>query len=140
MRRWRSAARGRESGAATVEFALLLPVLLLILFGVIEFGRGFNMQLSMSHGAREGARALALNSPVDPETVTRDAAFPVTGLNVTTVGCPAAVTATTPPAQVTVTRVYDFITPLGAVMNMVGGGGAPTAPTLEARGVMRCSG
>jgi Flp pilus assembly protein TadG len=133
--------RSGDHGVATVEFALLLPVLLLILFGIIEFGRGFNMQLSMSHGAREGVRVLALGgSTADAVTRTEQAAFPVTGLTVTTVGCPAVVSLTTPPARVTVTRTYDPITPLAAIMDMVGGGGAATPPTIEARGEMRCSG
>ena len=133
--------RRNDQGAAAVEFALLLLPLLLILFGIIEFGRGFNMQLSMSHGAREGVRVLALGgTSADAVTSVEQAAFPVTGLTVTTVGCPTPVSLTTPPARVTVTRTYDPITPLGAIMNMAGGGVAVTLPTIQARGEMRCSG
>ena len=131
-----------ESGAATVELALLLPLLLLILFGIIEFGRGFNMQLSMSHGAREGVRVLALGgSAAEAAVRAEQAAFPVTGITVTSVGCPAAVSVTTPPARVTLTRTYDYVTPIAAVAGLVGGGGGmPAAPTLTGRGEMRCSG
>ena len=48
----------RESnrGQALVELALILPLLLLLIFGIIEFGRVFSTQLMVAHGAREGVR------------------------------------------------------------------------------------
>lgn len=48
--------RKKEGGQALAELALILPVLLLILFGIIEFGRVFNAYLVVNHAAREGAR------------------------------------------------------------------------------------
>jgi hypothetical protein len=48
--------RNRERGAALVEFALILPVLSLFLFGMMEFGIGFNNLNSLRQGTREGAR------------------------------------------------------------------------------------
>lgn len=50
-----------EKGAAAVEFALILPVLLLILIGIIEFSFAFNTQLSLNQAAREGARNMAIH-------------------------------------------------------------------------------
>jgi len=53
----------RESwrrGQAVVEFALVVPVFLLILFGVIEFGRAFFVLHLMNNAAREGARTASL--------------------------------------------------------------------------------
>lgn len=50
-----------ERGAAAVEFAILLPVLLLILIGIMEFGRAFNVQITASNAAREGARYAAVH-------------------------------------------------------------------------------
>jgi Flp pilus assembly protein TadG len=46
----------REDGAAAVEFALLLPLLVLLLFGIIEFGLAFNTRIQATNAAREGAR------------------------------------------------------------------------------------
>lgn len=46
----------RESGQSLVEFALILPVLVLILMGVFDFGRAFFAYNAISNGAREGAR------------------------------------------------------------------------------------
>ena len=44
-----------------VEFAFVLPIFLILVFGVIEFGWAFSQQLDVRHGAREGARLAAVN-------------------------------------------------------------------------------
>jgi Flp pilus assembly pilin Flp len=45
-----------EDGAAAVEFALLLPLLVLLVFGIIEFGAAFNAKIQATNAAREAAR------------------------------------------------------------------------------------
>src|SRR5262245_34328126 len=45
-----------ESGASAVEFALLLPLLMMVLFGVIEFGLALHQQSILTNASREGAR------------------------------------------------------------------------------------
>ncbi len=45
-----------QEGAAAVEFALLLPLLVLLLFGMIEFGLAFNSRIQATNAAREAAR------------------------------------------------------------------------------------
>ena len=45
-----------EKGQTLVEFALLLPILLLLVIGMLEFGRVLNAWLIVNNGAREGAR------------------------------------------------------------------------------------
>lgn len=52
--------RRSDRGAAAVEFALVLPVLLLLLFGIIEYGIYFSDQISTRHGAASGARMAAI--------------------------------------------------------------------------------
>lgn len=49
-----------DRGAAAVEMALVLPILILFVFGIIDFSRVFNAEIQMSQGAREGARIAAL--------------------------------------------------------------------------------
>ena len=49
-----------EDGAAAVEFALLLPLLVLLLFGFIQFGMAFNTRIQATNAAREGARAAVI--------------------------------------------------------------------------------
>jgi hypothetical protein len=49
-------ARHDERGAGLVEFALVGPILLVILFGVVDFGVGYNDWVALRQGARDGAR------------------------------------------------------------------------------------
>jgi Flp pilus assembly pilin Flp len=53
-------ARRGERGAAAVEFALVVPFLLLILFGIISYGFMLSVRQSISQAAGEGARAAAV--------------------------------------------------------------------------------
>jgi hypothetical protein len=48
---------GREQGQGLVEFAMVVPVFLLILLGLLEFGFVFDQQLTLEYGTREGARS-----------------------------------------------------------------------------------
>lgn len=48
--------RKNESGAAALEFALVMPLLLMVLFGIIAFGVVFAQNLALSNAAREAAR------------------------------------------------------------------------------------
>jgi hypothetical protein len=57
MKRLRRASQGRsDSGATAVEFALVAPILLLLVFGIIEYGLWFSDSLSTRQGVREAAR------------------------------------------------------------------------------------
>src|SRR6266511_1604039 len=53
----------REDGVAAVEFALILPVLALLLFGVLEFGRAWSQYQMYQGAAREGAQCAAVAPP-----------------------------------------------------------------------------
>jgi Flp pilus assembly protein TadG len=63
--RQRRGIRGPESGASAVEFALVLPLLLLIVFGTVEFGLAYNRQQAFHAAAREGARLVAVGYALD---------------------------------------------------------------------------
>ena len=52
---------GPEHGVALVEFALILPVLALMLFGMLDFGKAFNYWIDETHLANEGARWAVVN-------------------------------------------------------------------------------
>ena len=56
----RSRAQGAERGAAVVEFALVVPVLLVLVGGIIEFSYSYNLQISVTQAAREAARTMAI--------------------------------------------------------------------------------
>ena len=64
-----------ESGAAAVEFAIVVPVLLLVVFGVIDFGRAFWTINVATAALREGARVGAVQPTcTNPSTAARDSA------------------------------------------------------------------
>lgn len=52
----------QEKGQALVEMALIMPLLIMLLLGIVEFGRIFNAYLIVANGAREGARAAAVGT------------------------------------------------------------------------------
>lgn len=72
--RMRDASRD-DRGASALEFAIVVPVLLILLFGMLEYGFVFQAQLAVTHAAREGARMAAVDD-WDPGLV-EDRAFPL---------------------------------------------------------------
>jgi Flp pilus assembly protein TadG len=61
LRRLR-ARQASERGTALVEFALVVPILLVVLFGMTDFGKAFNYWIDQTHLANEGARWAVVNS------------------------------------------------------------------------------
>ena len=55
-----------ESGQALPEFALVLPLLLVLLFGMLDFGKAFNYWIDTTQITSEGARYAAVNRKPDP--------------------------------------------------------------------------
>lgn len=65
-----------EKGQSTVEMALSLTVLVLLLFGIIDFGRLFHAYLALDHAGREAARAASIgDSDVQINDVAQHAAL-----------------------------------------------------------------
>jgi Flp pilus assembly protein TadG len=128
-----------DRGTAALEFALVLPVLLLIVFGIIDFGRALNAQITLTGAAREGARLAALGYPDAAIQARVAAAAP--SLN----GVTATVAASCPPgagpaadAQVDVNYSFSFITPIGVFVGLFGGSGFGAPIVMTAQGVMSC--
>jgi hypothetical protein len=75
-----------DRGAVIVEFALIVPILLILLVGIVNFGVAYNTQIALQGAAREGARALALgNSAIDAVNASGGVAMSVSSQT----GCPA---------------------------------------------------
>ena len=140
----------RERGAAAVEFALILPVFLLLIAGAIDLTRMMYTQVVVTNAAREGARMAALGYPltgVASATARVDqAAFnakPVTASYVfyngpsIVVSCPST-PGPTAYAEATVTTTNFQWLMLGNIVTLFGGSSTP--PQLSAKASMRCSG
>lgn len=64
-----------EKGASSIEFALILPVLVMLMVGIFEFGMAYSNYIAITHAAREGARLAAVNQ--FSEELVRERAYPV---------------------------------------------------------------
>ncbi|WP_421381611.1 TadE/TadG family type IV pilus assembly protein [Bacillus salacetis] len=102
----------KENGQSLVEFALVLPVLLILIFGIVDFGRYFHAYLTVDHAGREAARAASIG--------TADAVS-VAVQNGSGIGLTAdQVSFTSSGGEATITIVYPitFLTPV--IGSMVG--------------------
>jgi len=61
-----------RSGAAAVEFALVLPLLVLILFGIVEFAAAWHARQLITNAAREGARVAVVGNALMPAAALED--------------------------------------------------------------------
>jgi Flp pilus assembly protein TadG len=119
----------REKGAIAVEMAILLPVLIVLLLGMMEFGRALNTQATLSHAARESVRVVAVTKDASKAKAAADGAAPT----LTPALIVVSVTPTGPctaPATRTVTINYQLSTLTGIA--------GPFA--MKAQGVMLCGG
>lgn len=120
-------------GQSMVEFALVLPALLLVLFGITEFGRAFEAYLTVNHIAREGARLAAVgatNSEIETLVLSEAAGLDPEYLTVTVT--PDAQSARAAGATVTVRVAYQFQLIVPLISDIVGSG-IPMAAALSMR-------
>ena len=150
--------RGRDDGAAAVEMAMVMPLLLFVLFGIVDLSRAYDTQIQLSQAAREGARLVSMQSTSDlttrihqaapslcptpetsPATCTVTTQYLVADTGATwagtcsTPGAPGAVN-----AQVKVTTSFTWITGISAMAKFFGPAVFPTPTHQSATGVMQC--
>ncbi len=126
-----------DRGAAAVELALVLPVLLLLVVGIIGFGHAYHVQTVLGNAARDGVRVLALSREADAADRARTAAIDSASPSVTLTADQIAVTpencdpgAGGTPATARVTITLSDFTPLGGFFTL----------DLTGTGSMRCNG
>jgi Flp pilus assembly protein TadG len=121
-----------DRGAAVVEFALVVPLLIVLVMGIAEFGHAFFGQATMAGAAREGARSLALGDSAAVASARAQTAMSGIGSSsspppvFTPVAC-----LTTNPVNATFTITWNMPT----ITGMFG-----STFNLRGEGVMRCGG
>jgi Flp pilus assembly protein TadG len=119
-----------ERGAAAVEFALVLPILLSFLFGVVEYGNFFMQDIKVSNAAMIGAREYAVGNTSTYQASAASQAgsgFTFTTTNNCLVSSAAA--DGTPGYSVTVKMTKAYTKLVGLI---------PTPSTLSGKGTVRC--
>lgn len=133
----RATARCRDDGAAAVELALMLPILLIVVFGIVQFGFYYNATIELSGAAREGARSMAIDKNTTTATAAATAAAAnscgVAGDPCTVSFVPAAVDSCPVGKDVTVSVTrnnFSFNIPFVPVVTVA----------VSGKAVMRCGG
>ncbi len=132
--------RSNTKGQALVEFALVVPVLLLVTMGIFDLGFAIYAQNMVSNAAVEGARTGILISKQDSDIIARvHASAPsLSNLQVTInpLG-PRTISNFNTPITVTVTYTYTPITPI--IGQIVTGSGLPlkASATMNIEGILQ---
>ena len=134
----------KERGAAAVEMAIVLPMLLLVIGGLVDFGRAFYLNAVITNASREGARMVAMNYDTGRATTRVNTALGgslgALSPTISFTTCPNG--ANTATARVSIpsgpaNNQFHWL-----VLNIVPSlfGQTVTTPNLTATGSMRCGG
>jgi len=141
IKRPKGLLRKGEGGQSLAEFVLVLPIFLILVFAIIDFGLGFHAWLTVTNSAREGARLGAVRAPAsgacdyDPSTKADNircrvyetaSSLDQSKLTVSSTGAQGT------PGNSVVVKVdydYDLITPLDNMLGLISGG--KLGPTLK---------
>ena len=126
-----------ERGALVVEFGLLVPILFLLVFGIVDFGRAYFTMNNLSAAVREGARyGAVLEKPWDgsnPDKIQQqvvDFSYTFGGARLTTPNVTTSVDQDEGTLTVTATYTFKPITPL---VNLIGLASIPMSETAVFR-------
>ncbi|MGJ7919181.1 TadE/TadG family type IV pilus assembly protein [Neobacillus sp. LXY-4] len=102
-----------EKGQSLVEFALVLPVLLLLLFGIVDFGRIFHAYLTIDQAGREAARVASIGNDdgvIKNTAINYGESINLQGSQVTI--NPPSTRASGDEVEITIIYPIDFLTPV----------------------------
>ena len=151
MRTWLRRAR-REEGTALIETAFVLPIMLLVCVGILEFGRAYQTWQVVTNAAREGARVAVLPDYSDDsvrarvKTYLKNGGLPATIVDsdntkvlITETTIPIAVggATTAPAAKIVVEYPFEFMVLQPVAQLVVNGSTAGDAFTMRMTSIMR---
>ncbi|WP_052352886.1 TadE/TadG family type IV pilus assembly protein [Neobacillus dielmonensis] len=101
-----------ENGQSLVEFALVLPVLIMLLFGIVDFGRAFHAYLTIDHAGREAARAASIGkNDSEIKQIAKNQGVDIS-LKEEWVSVSTTTSGSEKIATITITYPFQFITPV----------------------------
>ena len=136
-------------GQSLVEFSLILPVLMILVFGILDFGLGLRSYISLSNAVREGARYASVGNPIGIESdcngMTNDTVYgricvATGGLDLTELDPDVSFPQGVAPGNsvvVSADYTYRFVTPLGDLIGFFSGGTFPSSIDLSSSANMR---
>jgi len=149
LKRLKRGIRKGEKGQSMAEFVLILPIFLILVFAIIDFGMGFHAWLTVTNSAREGARIGAVRAAAsggcdsDPSTQADNIDCRVRetadALNQTNLSVTITNAQGTPGSSVVVKVDYDYdlITPLDNMLGLISGGSLGPTLTFTSTADMR---
>lgn len=120
--------KSSERGAVAVELALVLPLLIFLVLGIVEFGRALNTQITLTHAAREGVRVMAISDDAAASKIAAGDAASLLDPALMTIAL--SPTDCAPDTNVTMTISYELDTITGIAGPF----------SLTGKGVMSCGG
>lgn len=138
---WRRSGPAEDGGQSLVEFALILPILLISLVGILDFGRGFQNYVALANAVRETAREASVHGSASgvgwgPAANDTNVTAAVRGRAVGLVAGDIAVTSSWPAgnndraSEVVVSATYTF-RPIA--LAFLGGVSVPMSATTRSR-------
>jgi Flp pilus assembly protein TadG len=147
--RLKKGIRRGEKGQSLAEFVMVLPIFLILVFAIIDFGMGFHAWLTVTNSAREGARLGSVRAPAaggcdnNPSTQATNVDCRVRETADSLNQANLAVTITnaqgSPGSSIVVDVDYDYdlITPLDSLLGLISGGAVGPTLTFSSTADMR---
>ena len=101
-----------EKGVSAIEFAIILPLLIIIVFGIVQFGPAFFTAISLTHAAREAVRRAAVEEYVEEDVLNGIPDYVKNRISNLTVAIDEPLDAIGEPVTATVSAIYHFTIPL----------------------------
>jgi Flp pilus assembly protein TadG len=134
--RSRNGPGDRQRGQSAVEFALVVPVFLILMLSIVDFGWALRSWITVTNSAREAARLGAVGATCDDikQRAVDTSAGLLTLSDVTAQNCQGDPGTN---LEVTVSYEYSWITPLGGLLTTFSGGSLPSTITMTSSSDMR---
>lgn len=129
--------RWNERGQALAEFALVLPLVLLFIAGIIEMGRAWNIKQAVTDAAREGARYAVVQdgsiTSTDDVKAKVEERLALASIETSTIDFSGGFHLAGSELTVTVATQYQ----MGLIGALLGWAGAPSVVTISTQATMR---